>query len=118
MASGDVTGVRPDGLHATGRKIAGRSGGGRSAANSLTSNLDGSAARTGHALVTSALRAFVNNGVLDNSILLGNQLENGGDNVSNVASTARNSDEEGARALQLDVATGTDMSDRINRGVS
>lgn len=115
--SSNVTGVEVDGLHATGRKVAGRAEGARAAARGLSQGLDSASGVLGHGRVKSALSTFVTNHVVDDSNLLGQQLDNGGNAVSNVASTARSSDEEGARALQVDIGSDTEIGDRINRRV-
>jgi hypothetical protein len=119
--SSDVTGVEVDGLHGTGRTIAGRSTGGQSAANGIKQGLDSASGLVGHSRIKSALTSFVTNHVIDDSNLVGHQLSAGGDNVSNVASTARSSDEEHAHALSPDVNlnsdTSSDLNGRINRVV-
>lgn len=118
-ASGDVTGVEVEGLHGAGRKVAGRSAGGQAAAKGLKEGLDSASGTVGNGRIKTALTSFVTNHVIDDSNLLGHQLTAGGDNVSNVASTARSSDEEGAHALSVEVNGtsdgGTDLSNRINR---
>jgi hypothetical protein len=57
--------------------------------------------------------------VIDDSNVVGHQLTAGGDNVSNVASTARSSDEDNAHRLAAEVnATSGDtdgLRNRINR---
>lgn len=119
MGSGDVTGVQVDGLHGAGRTVAGRSTGGQSAANGLKHDLDSASGSVGHARVKSALTAFVTNNVIDDSNVVGHQLTAGGDNVSNVASTARSSDEESARSISAEVNATSGEADglrnRINR---
>ncbi|RYJ05245.1 MAG: hypothetical protein EON52_12580 [Actinomycetales bacterium] len=115
--SSNVTGVDVDGLHGTGRTIAGRSEGARAAARGLSNGLDSASGSVGHGRIKSALSSFVTDHLVDDSNLLGVQLDNGGNAVSNVASTARSSDEEGARALQTDVGSDTEIGDRINRRV-
>lgn len=121
MGSGDVTGVEVEGLHATGRTVAGRSTGGQSAANGLKHGLDSASGTVGHGRIKSALTAYVTNHVVDDSNLVGHQLTAGGNNVSNVASTARSSDEEGAHTVGVEVNltsdTSTGLSSRINRAV-
>ena len=119
MGTGDVTGVEVDGLHGTGRKISGRSTGGQAAANGLKQGLDSASGSVGHGRIKSALTTYVTNHVIDDSNLVGHQLTAGGDNVSNVASTARSGDEEGAHSLanevNLNSDTSTDLNNRINR---
>lgn len=110
--SSDVTGVDVDNLHSTGRTIAGRAGGGRVAARGITTGLDSASGLVGHSVVKSAVSQFVTNHVLDDSNLLGNHLENGGDNV---ASTARSSDQEGANDMQTVIAPTSEVGNRINR---
>ncbi|MEJ7634950.1 hypothetical protein [Aeromicrobium sp.] len=105
-----------DNLHATGRTIAGRSGGGKAAARGISTGLDSASGLVGHSMVKSAMSQFVT-GVVDDSNKLGNQLENAGDNVSNVASTARSSDEEAAADVQTAIAPNTEISGRINRQI-
>ena len=119
MGSGDVTGVQVDGLHGAGRTVAGRSAGGQSAANGLKHDLDSASGTVGDARIKSALTAFVTNNVIDDSNAVGHQLTAAGDNVSNVASTARSSDEEHAHAISAEVNSTSGEADglrvRINR---
>ncbi|KQY56052.1 hypothetical protein ASD11_16410 [Aeromicrobium sp. Root495] len=115
--SSNVTGVDVDGLHGTGRKIAGRSEGARAAARGLSTGLDSASGTVGHGRIKSALSSFVTDHLVDDSNQLGVHLDTGGNNVSNVASTARSNDEEGARALQADIGLDTEIGDRINRQV-
>ena len=119
MGSGDVTGIEVDGLHGAGRTVAGRSTGGQSAANGLKHGLDSASGSVGHGKIKSALSTFVTNNVIDDSNLVGHQLTAAGDNVSNVASTARSSDEENARTLSTEVNSTSGQADglrsRINR---
>ena len=115
MGSGDVTGVNVEQLHGAGRTIGGRAGGGRAAARNLGTGLDTASSGIGHAVVKGAISKFVTDHLVDDGILLGHQLEAGGANVSNVASTARATDEESARELQTVIRPTTDISDRINR---
>lgn len=113
-ASGDVTGVEVEGLHGTGRTVAGRSTGGQSAANGIKHGLDSASGSVGHGRVKSALTTFVTNHVIDDSNLVGHQLTAAGDNVSNVASTARSTDEEGAHVLSTEVNLSSDQSSDLN----
>lgn len=118
MGGSNVVGANVDGLHSTGGKISGRSGGGSSAARSLRNNLDTTSSSVGNGRLKGAITSFVTNGVIDSSNRLGSQLTAAGTNVSNVAATVRNEDEEGARTVQADVSTNSAVSDRINRNVS
>ncbi|MET0819759.1 MAG: hypothetical protein ABWY58_02250 [Aeromicrobium sp.] len=119
MGSGDVTGIDVAGLNGAGRTVAGRSAGGQSAANGLKHDLDSASGSVGHARIKSALTNFVTNNVIDDSNVVGHQLTAAGDNVSNVASTARSSDEESAHAITTEVNATSGQADglrtRINR---
>lgn len=108
-------GVEVDALHGTGRTISGRSSGGESAAKGLKEGLDSAGGTIGHFAVKSAMTAFVTNDVVDPANKLPVQLTDGGTNVSNVASTARDSDNEGAAALSAPIADASGYASRINR---
>ena len=114
MGSGDVTGVEVDNLHRTGGTIKGRSEGGRVAANALKTGLDSASGAVGHGRVKGALSTFVTNHVIDDSNLLGHQLDNAGANVEYVAATAQSEDQEAGRELQATIGENTSISDRIN----
>ncbi len=118
MGGSNVVGANVDGLHSTGGKISGRSGGGSSAARSLRNNLDTTATSVGHGRLKGAITAYVTNGVIDSSNRLGTQLTAAGNNVSNVAATVRNEDEEGARVVQSNVSSDSAVADRINRNTA
>ena len=115
--SSDVTGVEVGQLHNVGTKVSGRSDSGHSAAKGLKEGLDSASGSLGHPIVGTALTSFVTDHVLDDSGKLGNLLTDGGHNVSNVASTARNSDEQGGANLTAPVAESSEVGDRINRQV-
>lgn len=112
---GEAIGVDVPGLHGTGRTISHRSGGAGAAANGLKTGLDG--ARMGHHAVHSALASFVTDHVLDHANKLPTQIDGGGVNVSNVASTARDSDNSGGSALQSSVTSTQQSFDFINKRV-
>lgn len=116
-ASGDVAGVEVGQLHKVGTTVSGRSDTGQSAAKGLKEGLDSASSGLGHPIVGTALTSFVNDHVLDDSGKLGNLLTDGGHNVANVASTARNSDEEGGANLAAPIAESSEVGDRINRQV-
>ncbi|KQV74930.1 hypothetical protein ASC61_07925 [Aeromicrobium sp. Root344] len=115
--SSDVTGVEVGQLHKVGTTVSGRSTSGHAAAKGLKEGLDSASGGLGHPIVGTALTSFVNDHVLDDSGKLGNLLTDGGHNVSNVASTARNSDEAGAANLATPISTTSEVGDRINRQV-
>jgi len=119
MGSGDVTGIEVDGLKGAGRTVAGRSSGGQSAADGLKYGLDSASESVGHGRVKSALSNFVTDNVLSDSALVGHQLTAGGNNISNVASIARSSDQENAHSLAAEVNSTSGEADglrsRINR---
>jgi hypothetical protein len=115
--SSDVTGVEVGQLHKVGTKVSGRSTGGHAAAKGLKEGLDSASSGLGHPIVGTALTSFVTDHVLDDSGKLGNLLTDGGHNVSNVASTARGSDERGGANLTAPVAESSEVGDRINRQV-
>lgn len=110
-------GVEVSGLHGTGSTISGRSTGADAAAKGLKEGLDSAGGSIGHFAVKSAVTAFVANDIVDAANKLPAQLVDGGHNVSNVASTARDSDNEGAAALSAPIAEATGFSSRINRQV-
>lgn len=114
MGSGHVTGVEVDNLHRTGGTIKGRAEGGRVAATGLKTGLDSASGAVGHGLVKGALTDFVTNHMLDDSNLLGHQLENGGSNIEFVAATAQSEDTEGGRNMQTTIGENSGISDRIN----
>ncbi|MFI5429963.1 hypothetical protein [Aeromicrobium sp. UC242_57] len=115
--SGDVTGVEVGQLHQVGKTVSGRSASGRAAAKGLKEGLDSATGLLGHPIVGAALTGFVSDHVLDPSNKFDNLLEDGGNNVANVASTARASDENAGSNLQTPVAGASDISSRINRQV-
>ena len=115
MGDSGVVGVEVEALHGTGGTIAGRAGHGHAAAKGLKEGLDAAHGQVGHPVVRAALSSFVTTDITDNANRLGDQLTDGGHNVSNVAATARDSDDEGARGLQPDVTGTSTISDRINR---
>lgn len=118
MGTGDVTGIEVDGLHGTGRKVAGRSSGGQAAANGLKQGLDAASGSVGHGRIKSALTTYVTNHVIDDSNLVGHHLTAGGDNISNVASTGRSSDEENAHSLAAEVNLNSDASSDLNNRIN
>jgi hypothetical protein len=113
----DAIGVEVSGLHGTGRTISGRSAGGEAAAKGLKEGLHSAGGSIGHFVVSSAVTSFVSDQVLDPANKLPVQLTDGGINVSNVASTARDSDNEGAAALSSPISESSSFSARINRQV-
>ena len=115
--SSDVTGVEVSQLHTVGTTVSGRSTSGHAAAKGLKEGLDSASGTLGHPIVGTALTSFVNDHVLDDSGKLGNLLTDGGHNVSNVASTARASDEQGGANLSTPIAGTSEVGDRINRQV-
>jgi hypothetical protein len=110
-------GVEVDALYGTGRTISGRSAGAESAAKGLKEGLDSAGGGVGHFAVKSAMTAFVADQVVDPANKLPVQLTDGGANVSNVAATARDRDNEGAAALSTPIASASDYASRINRQV-
>jgi len=112
-----VVGVEVESLHSTGGTIAGRAGHGHAAAKGLKEGLDAAHGSVGHPVVRAALSAFVTTDITDNANKLGTQLTSGGHNVSNVAATARDSDEDGARGLTPGITETTAIDERINRQV-
>ena len=116
-ASGDVTGVEVGQLYRVGTTMSGRSDSGNAAAKGLKEGLDSASGLLGHPKVGQALTGYVTDHVLDDSAKLGNLLTNGGHNVSNVASTARGSDEAGASNLSTPIAGASEVGNRINRQI-
>ncbi|MDX6278873.1 MAG: hypothetical protein QOJ72_3001 [Nocardioidaceae bacterium] len=110
-------GVEVTGLHGTGRTISGRSAGGEAAAKGLKEGLHTAGGSIGHFVVRSAVTSFVSDEVVEPANKLPVQLADGGVNVSNVASTARESDNDGAAALSSPIADSSGFSARINRQV-
>ena len=110
-------GVEVDALHGTGRTISARSSGGGAAAKGLRRAWTRPAGTVGHFAVKSAMSAFVTNDVMDPATKLPDQLEDGGHNVSNVAATARDSDNAGAAALTAPVSGTSEIGSRINRQI-
>ncbi len=102
-----------DGLFGQGRKIAGRSGAGGSSAKGLRDGIDSAAGTVGHPLVRSGMASFLS-GVTDAANSFGCQIQGGGDNVSSVASTIREQDNEGAHGLQPSVTECTEIEARIH----
>jgi hypothetical protein len=117
MGSGDVTGVEVGRLYEVGTTVSGRAESGNAAAKGLKEGLDSAKGSLGHPIVGAALSGYVTDHVLDPSGKLGNLLTDGGHNVSNVASTARSSDEQAAANLQAPVSGTTDVGSRINRQI-
>lgn len=115
--SSDVTGVEVGQLHQVGKTVSGRSATGRAAAKGLKEGLDSATGLLGHPIVSAALTGFVSDHVLDPSNKFANLLEDGGNNVANVASTARSSDESAAANLQTPVSGTSSINDRINRQI-
>lgn len=112
---GDVVGVEVEGLYATGKTIAGRSGHGESQAAGLQHGLVGASGTVGHPIVRSALSGFVDDHVMGKAAEIGVMLTSGGHNVSNVAATASDSDQEAATALTTPISTTDTLGQRINR---
>jgi hypothetical protein len=118
MGSGSgAIGVEVSGLHGTGTTISGRSSAADAAAKGLKEGLDSAGGSIGHFAVKSAVTAFVANDIVEPANKLPVQLTDGGHNVSNVASTARNSDNEGAAALRAPISDASTFNARINRQV-
>lgn len=114
---GSGFGMEVEGLHGTGKNISGRSTGGAAAARGLKHGLDAASGKVGHHSVKNALATFVTEHVLDQANELPHQLENGGHNVSNVASTARDDDNQKAAELSRPVSTTSGIGLRINRAL-
>jgi hypothetical protein len=114
MGSSGVTGVEVGALNGVGSTVAGRSASGSSAAKGLKEGLDSASGSMGHPIVSAAITGFVNNHVLDASGKLGTLLTSAGHNISNVAATARASDEQGAADLKAGISGTTSVSARIN----
>jgi hypothetical protein len=110
-------GVEVDALHGTGNTISARSTGAGSAAKGLMEGLDSAGGGIGHYAVKSAMTAFVTNDVMDPANKLPVQLTDGGHNVSNVAATARDSDNAGAAALTAPISGTSEVGTRINRQI-
>ena len=110
-------GIEVDALHGTGSTISARSTGGSAAAKGLMQGLDSAGGSVGHHAVKSAMTAFVTNDVMDPATKLPVQLDDGGHNVSNVAATARDSDNAGAAALAAPISGTSDVGTRINRQI-
>ena len=117
MGSGGVTGVNVGQLYKVGTTVSGRSESGHAAAKGLKEGLDSAKGSLGHPIVGAALSGYVTDHVLDPSGKLGNLLTAGGENVSNVASTARGSDEQAAADLQTPVSGTSEVGNRINRQI-
>jgi len=117
MGSSDVTGVEVGQLYKVGTTVSGRAESGRAAAKGLKEGLDSAKGVMGHPIVGAALGGYVTDHVLDPSGKLGNLLTDGGRNVSNVASTARGSDEQAAADLKAPVSGTSDVGNRINRQI-
>lgn len=110
-------GLEVDALHGTGTTISARSTSGGAAAKGLMQGLDSAGGTVGHHAVKSALTAFVTNDVMDPATKLPVQLTDGGHNVSNVAATARDSDNAGAAALAAPVSGTSEIGARINKQI-
>ena len=110
-------GVEVSALHGTGTTISGRSTAADAAAKGLKEGLDSAGGSIGHFAVKAAVAAFVANDIVEAANKLPVQLEDGGHNVSNVAATARDSDNEGAAALSAPISEASGFSARINRQV-
>jgi hypothetical protein len=117
MGSGDVTGVEVGQLYKVGSTVSNRADSGNAAAKGLKEGLDSAQGSLGHPIVGAALSGYVTDHVLDPSGKLGNLLTDGGHNVSNVASTARSSDEQAAANLQTPLSSTSEVGDRINRQI-
>ena len=79
--------------------------------------LDSAGGGIGHYAVKNAMTAFVTNDVMDPATKLPVQLQDGGHNVSNVAATARDSDNAGAAALTSPISGASEVGTRINRQI-
>lgn len=112
--SGSHVGANVDSLHKTGGKISGRSAGGSTAAQNLSENLRTSGTSVGHGRLKGAISTFVSTGALADGRQLGTQVTAAGNNVSNVAATVREEDNEGARTVNTSTAQDTSIADRIN----
>jgi hypothetical protein len=108
-------GVEVSALHGTGTTISGRSSGADAAAKGLKEGLDSAGSSIGHFAVKSAVTAFVANDIVGPANRLPVELTDGGHNVSNVASTARDSDNDGAAALTAPISQTSGFNARINR---
>lgn len=98
-ASPDVIGLDVDGLHRTGATIAGRAAAGGAVARRLVTGLDSAHGGLGHPSVRQALQTYVTNDVNEHARHLEATITAAGHDVSNVAATGRNSDQEGAHGL-------------------
>lgn len=117
MSSGAVTGVEVGQLYKAGTNVSGRAESGHAAAKGLKEGLDAAKGSLGHPIVGAALTGFVTDHVLDASGKLGNLLTAAGHNVSNVASTARNSDEDAAADLRTPITGASTVGNRINQQI-
>lgn len=97
--SADVVGLDVDGVHHTGGTISGRAAGGGTAARRLVAGLDSAHGGLGHPSVRQALQTYLTTDVTDHAHHLAANITAAGHDVSNVAATARNSDDEGAHDL-------------------
>ncbi len=102
-----------DGLHGVGRTTSSRSSGAQSSSKGLKEGLDG--ATMGHPTVVGALSTFVTGDIVDHANKLPVQVDNAGVNVSNVASTSRDYDNEAGAGLKQPVARSAGDFAHINR---
>ncbi len=110
-------GVEVDALYLTGKTISERAAGGRAAADGLQHGLDTAGKGVGHDAVKKALSRFVDDHVEEPARNLPRQVEEGGHRTSDVAATARDSDNAGAAALTAPIAGTSEMASRINRQI-
>lgn len=105
------------GLHQAGRTTSGRSAGAGASSGNLKTGLDAASGRIGNNRVKSRMSAFVTNRVVDSANRLPVAVESGGINVSNVASVARDDDNEKASRMAGPIGGSTGISGHINRKV-
>ncbi len=115
--SSNVTGVEVGSLYKVGTTVSGRSTSGHAAAKGLKEGLDSASGAMAHPVLSAALTNYVTQHVLDPSTKLGSLLTDGGNNISNTAATARNSDDNAAASLQTPVGGTSEIGGRINRQI-
>ncbi|HWU23154.1 MAG TPA: hypothetical protein VN088_16570 [Nocardioides sp.] len=97
--SADVVGFDVEALHHTGATVTARAAAGGTAARRLVTGLDSAHGGLGHPSVRQALQSFLTTDVTHHAHHLAADITAAGHDVSNVAATGRNSDDEAARDL-------------------
>ena len=109
-------GVEVGALYGTGKAISARAAGGGAAAKGLKDGLRSAGSGVGHSAVMNGLSRFVDD--LEEQVsILPTQLDEAGKRTSDVAATARDSDNAGAAALTAPIAGTSEMGTRINRQI-